>query len=143
MPKFGPKSIANLATCHGDLKLIALEVIPNMDFSCVEGHRGKELQNAYYNGNPRLSFKEFPDGTHNKIPSMAAHFIPYPDGWKNLKEMILLAGMLLQAAAILLVAGKISHKLRWGGDWDMDKDLDDQQWDDLAHYELREIKNDV
>jgi len=32
--------------------------------------------------------------------------------------------------------GKITHKLRWGGDWDSDKVFDDQNFDDLPHFEL-------
>jgi hypothetical protein len=27
--------------------------------------------------------------------------------------------------------------LRWGGDWDSDKDFSDQNFDDLVHWELK------
>lgn len=67
---------------------------------------------------------------------MAMHCIPYPDGWKNLREMTFLAGHLILAAHILKKSKEITHSLRWGGNWDMDSDLDDQDWDDMGHYEL-------
>jgi peptidoglycan L-alanyl-D-glutamate endopeptidase CwlK len=40
----------------------------------------------------------------------------------------------------LLVEGKISHAIRWGGDWDSDDIFDDQNFDDLPHFELVKIK---
>lgn len=34
--------------------------------------------------------------------------------------------------------GKMSHSVRYGGDWDSDKDIDDQNFRDLVHFELIE-----
>ena len=44
-----------------------------------------------------------------------------------------------KVAAKLLEEGKITHKLRFGGDWDADTYTDDQNWDDLVHFELAEV----
>lgn len=53
-----------------------------------------------------------------------------------LRGFVLLAGIALGTAAMLRDLGVIEHGLRWGGDWDSDKDLSDQTFDDLAHFEL-------
>jgi peptidoglycan L-alanyl-D-glutamate endopeptidase CwlK len=34
--------------------------------------------------------------------------------------------------------GKMTHSVRFGGDWDGDKDITDQKFNDLVHFELIE-----
>ena len=31
---------------------------------------------------------------------------------------------------------KITHKIRWGGDWDSDGEIKDNNFDDLVHIEI-------
>lgn len=42
------------------------------------------------------------------------------------------------AGVFLSVANDFGYKLKFGGDWDMDMDLDDQTFFDLVHFELVE-----
>jgi peptidoglycan L-alanyl-D-glutamate endopeptidase CwlK len=37
---------------------------------------------------------------------------------------------------MLFEIGAIKHRIRWGGDWDMDNDLSDNTFNDLVHFEL-------
>jgi len=39
-------------------------------------------------------------------------------------------------AEILYLQGAIRHKLKWGGNWDMDMDFYDSNFIDLPHFEL-------
>lgn len=136
MPRLGKTSKRHLGTCHEDLKRIAHEAIKYVDFSVVEGHRGKEKQNQYFRQG--LSKLEYPDSRHNSWPSEAIHIIPYPEHWAaSEKRWYYLGGVIMTVADMLYDKGEISHRLRWGGDWDGDDIFSDQGFDDLAHYELR------
>jgi len=140
MPYFGKASIERLSTCHNDLKRICTEVIKNVDFSVLEGTRTLHKQQTYYlEGRSKL------DGVtkkskHQTSPSLAVDIAPYPIDFKNdakaQARFYMLAGYFFQAAETLLAQGVISHKVRWGGDWDNDKDFKDQSFDDLPHFEL-------
>jgi len=102
-----------------------------MDFSVLEGHRGKDLQNLYYDqGKSKL---RFPDGKHNSNPSLAVDLAPYPIDWNDSKRFILLAGVVLGCAHALGV------KMRWGGWWQGDISKykkGAQSFNDLPHYEV-------
>lgn len=139
MPKFGPRSLRELATCHPDLQLIAQTVIEWYDFSVIKGHRGKAEQTKAFETNK--SKVQWPNSKHNSVPSMAMDVIPYnPDWgstvWNKRAEFQHLAGHIQAVAQILYCEGKISHLVRWGGDWDKDNDLGDQSFYDLPHFEL-------
>ena len=58
------------------------------------------------------------------------HIDPYPVAYENFLKWYVLAGVVHVAAKDLGV------EIRWGGDWDSDFDMTDQQFNDLAHYEL-------
>lgn len=104
------------------------EALQIMDCSVIEGHRGQELQDKYFAEG--RSFKKFPDGKHNSIPSQAVHALPYPIDWKDTRRMTLFAGI------VLAVGHMKGIRIRWGGDWDMDTEVKDNTFDDLAHFEL-------
>ena len=135
MPHFGRTSLQRLDTCDRKLRIIMEEAIKVMDFSVLCGHRGKEDQNkAFADGKSQL---KYPASKHNQIPSQAIDITPYPipDNWgeddpKELAKFYLLAGIMLGIAH-----GK-GIKLRWGGDWNGDNDFQDNNFDDLLHYEL-------
>jgi len=98
------------------------------DVSVVYGHRDKKTQDIlYHKGYSKL---KYPKSKHNKAPSMAVDVVPYPTGYKDLREFWILAGM------IKLISAQHGVALRWGRDWDMDNDLDDQTFDDYAHWEI-------
>lgn len=134
MYSFSLRSLDNLESCHPDLQLVCNQVIQVFDFSVLEGHRGKREQNHYLaEGKSQLAW---PNSKHNSIPSMAVDVAPYPIDWNNRSRFILLAGYMMMAAEILYSLGIISHKLRWGGDWDMDQNPENETFHDLGHFEL-------
>ena len=126
---FGKRSKENLLECDSRLQQIAHIVIREYGFSVVCGHRGEQDQNnAYEQG---FSNKKFPNGKHNSKPSKAFDIIPDDGGWgADIEQFILLAGIVKGVAAAL------GHKIRWGGDWDSDNDMNDQTFFDLAHFEI-------
>lgn len=140
MYSFGKVSKERLDTTHKDLQIICSEVIKHIDFSVLEGTRTLEQQQEYFkDGKSKL------DGInqkskHQSLPSLAVDVAPYPIDFKNEHKakarFYLLAGYFFMASEKLFEDGKIKHKLRWGGDWDGDKDLKDQSFDDLPHFEL-------
>ncbi len=134
MPKFGQRSTLQLDTCHPDIKTILNEAIKIIDFSVICGTRGKEEQTiAFKSGKSKL---EYPKSKHNESPSMAVDIVPYPVDWNNVSRFKYLAGHIEGIAYMLLQQKKITHKVRWGGDWDQDKDMTDQKFNDLPHFEL-------
>lgn len=143
MFSFGKTSQNRLDTAHKDLQAICNEVIKHFDFSILEGTRTLAQQQQYFkDGKSKL------DGVnqkskHQSLPSLAIDVAPYPIDFKNEHKakarFYLLAGYFFMASEKLFEDGKISHKLRWGGDWDSDKDFKDQSFDDLPHFELIEV----
>ena len=135
---FSQRSKGNLDTCHPDLQIIAEVAIQIIDFAVIQGHRGEEEQNAaYWAGKSKL---KFPASKHNTDPSLAFDVIPYINGkfagWNNREAFVQLAGVLKGVALGLYYTKRIEHVLRWGGDWDRDNDLKDQDFIDLPHLEL-------
>lgn len=128
MPSYSRKSTEKLNTCHDDIRRVFLEVINHFDCTILEGHRGLVAQNkAYTEGKSQL---KWPDGKHNKTPSIAVDAIPYPIDWGDRERMGYFAGWVLGTAS------RMGIKLRWGGDWDMDTQVKDNSFDDLVHFEL-------
>ena len=145
---FGKRSREQLATCHADLQLIAEEALKHtqVDFAVIEGHRSLERQKLLFDAKPKLSTIDgiTKKGKHNSSPSLAFDVLICGPGlskdpWarKHDSTWTFLAGGLLMAASILLEAGRVSHRLRWGGNWDSDGTIiTDQRFIDLPHFEL-------
>lgn len=130
MPNFSLVSKTKLLTCHPELQRLFLEVIKHWDCQILEGHRGKEAQNkAFKEGNSKL---QWPKGKHNKLPSLAVDVAPYPIDWKDTQRFIYFAGFVKGVAATLGI------KLRYGGDWDSDTQMTDENFRDLVHWEIIE-----
>ena len=128
MPKFGSKSRKNLATCHEDLQDLFNEVIKYVDSSVIEGHRSQERQDKLYDeGKTKL---KYPKGRHNASPSRAVDVVPYPIAWDDRERFHLFAGF------VLGVAQSMEINIRWGGDWNKNFEVDDNQFDDFPHFEL-------
>lgn len=138
MPKFGKRSLEQLDTCDYRLQRIANVAIRIFDFSVVEGHRGEALQTKYFE--EKKTKVRFPNGKHNKNPSMAFDLVPFPppktqEEWKSQETALrfhLMAGVLLGIAAAL------GYKARWGGDWNMNNLSSDESFQDLLHFEILE-----
>lgn len=134
MPKYSDTSKQRLAACHKDLQLIFGTVIPHFDNSILCGHRNEKEQNqAFDSGRSKV---RWPNGKHNRVPSMAVDAAPYPIDWDDRERFYYFAGYVLGVADMLHGEGLISHRVRFGGDWDRDTQVKDNGWDDLVHYEL-------
>ncbi len=131
MPRFGTHSKQRLHTCDEDLQRLFYKVVRYIDCSIVEGHRSKEKQNKYFDaGRSRI---RYPNGKHNRYPSLAVDVAPYLNGkisW-DMRHCLYFAGVAMG------IASQAEIKIRWGGDWDMDNEpITDQDFQDLVHFEL-------
>lgn len=146
MHSFGKRSLDNLATCHIDLqKILSLAISRSpVDFGISEGYRSLERQNKLFKqGKSKLDGIN-KKGKHNRKPSLAADlYIYHPDtairkkiiyGTEHLSFII---GIIWSCGQELLKSGEVTHKLRWGGNWDSDGIIMvDQNFQDLPHIEL-------
>ena len=130
MPYFGNKSKRNLKTCDRRLKKIFNEVIKHVDCSVLEGFRSQERQDKLYDeGKTKV---KFPKGRHNKFPSLAVDVTPWPVDWDDRERQTLFAGF------VIGIARSMGVKLRWGGDWNQNFQVKDNNFDDFPHFEIRE-----
>lgn len=134
MRKWGKGSVAVRETLDPRLQhyldRVLLEVA---DITLICGHRGQAEQNEYFYGKPQRSKLPWPKGKHNKLPSLAVDFKPYPMPDRPEK---LWASLAYVAGRIIQMAAEDGVCIRWGGDWDLDGDLTDQDFDDLFHLEI-------
>ena len=145
---FSEKSWAELKTCHSDLQKIAIETRKTcpVDFSINEGARSFEKQLEYFlAGNTTLDPRvpsQLASAKHIRTPSEAFDiriYVPgFPDLAYNFSHLAFVAGWMMATAEKLYAAGETKHLLTWGGNWDNDGILlEDQNFDDQPHFELR------
>lgn len=132
MPKFFNKSDMKLDTSHPLLQELFREVIKEYNCAVVEGHRARRRQNQLFkNGKSKV---KWPEGKHNVMPSEAVDVAPWIKNvgipWKSPNQFYNFAGF-VKAKAL-----ELGIQVRWGGDWDGDGDVNDQSFNDLAHWEL-------
>lgn len=131
MYSFGPTSQKKLETCDERLQALLNEAIKVIDFSVIEGHRTKELQDRYFKA--KTSKLRWPNSKHNTYPSLAVDIAPYPIRWEGPKSA---ARFYYLQGIVMGLAVSMGIKIRFGGDWDGDGDITDQKFDDLPHIEL-------
>jgi len=124
-----------LNTCDKRLKSLFHEVVKHWDCTIVEGFRNEQGQDkAVREGASKVSW---PDGRHNRLPSLAVDVAPYTKGkgadW-NSRTCLAFGGF------VLGIASQMHYEVRWGGDWDGDRDVNDQKFHDLVHFEVKEEK---
>jgi len=103
-------------------------VVRDFDCSVLEGHRSEARQRELYAaGKSKVSW---PHSKHNKNPSMAGDVAPYPIDWEDEGRFYYFAGFVLARAASMGIS------IRWGGDWNRNRHMDDQDFNDLVHFEL-------
>ena len=130
MPRFGSRSINRLKTCDQKLQELFYEVVKHFDCSIIEGNRGEERQNkAYADGKSKV---KYPNGKHNKFPSVAVDVAPYPIDWSDRDRFHYFGGF------VLGVAKQMGMNIRWGGDWNQDTETKANKFDDLVHFEIKE-----
>ena len=133
--RYGRRSLARLATCHEHLQLLMNTALADprcpSDISIIEGHRGRERQNALKaEGKSQLSY---PRSKHNSSPSLAVDVAPYIDGsiswdWAHYRP---LAAHIEQVWRELFDAGRVSGSLEWGGTW--------RRFPDAPHWQLNDV----
>ena len=136
MPKYGTTSRKRLEQCDQRIQDIMNEVIEYYDCKILTGHRTKEEQQAMFD--LKRSKVKWPNSKHNSMPSIAIDVAPWPipKQWgKNWKDRVKLYEL---KAIIFFIAAKHGVKIRFGGDWDQDKDYTDNKFDDLVHFEIVE-----
>ena len=135
MPFFGRNSEKQRETIDPGLQEILDEASKIFDFTNICGHRNKEDQNKAYE--TKRSKLRWPKSKHNSKPSKAVDVAPWEPSiknvdWFNHKRFIWLAGI------IMAIAHTKDIKIRWGGDWNGDTFMRDENFLDMAHFELVE-----
>ena len=135
MPKFSQLSFSRLSTCHPDLQVLFYEVVRHFDCTILEGHRNQADQDAAFNrGASKL---RWPNGNHNRSPSLAVDVAPYPfPGWTKTNDFIYFGGYVMGVAQLLRDQGKMTHAIRYGGDWSKNQRVSDERFTDAVHFEI-------
>ena len=156
---FGKSSMDQYDTLHVDLQLTLTHAIAlcEVDFSLIEGYRSPIKQFDYYKKGRKLNEKgkwvivnskqviTNVDGynilgSHNHYPSKAVDIAIYIEGKPQLAydpaHLAYVAACVIRSADILYSEGKITHKVRWGGDWNRNGDFTDSKLIDKPHLEL-------
>jgi len=137
MNTFGVTSRNRLATCDLALQELFRAVVKVHDCSILEGHRSEARQAELL----RQKKTQRTRSLHNESPSRAVDVAPYPIAWPDhetdpKKRAQKLSRFYFFAGIVLGIASERAIPIRWGGDWDGDRDLFDQQFFDLVHFEL-------
>ena len=132
MRKWSSVSKDRLDTCTNEVKWLMNTVLYEVaDISIITGHRDKETQDRKVaEGKSQV---KWPNGKHNSFPSQAVDFQPYPVPERREK---LWASLAYIAGRAIEIGKRRGLVVRWGGDWDRDGDLTDQNFDDLYHLEV-------
>jgi hypothetical protein len=81
------------------------------------------------------SHLHFPHSKHNTRPSLAVDLQPYPNPRDKAK---LWASLGYIAGSARQIAAEEGFTIRWGGDWNQNGDITDQNFYDLFHLEVFE-----
>jgi len=103
------------------------------DISLTCGFRDEVEQNSMHDAG--VSELRWPDGKHNRLPSLAVDFQPYP---RPTKQIHLWSALSFYASAAILIGQQEGITIRWGGDWNRNGIIQDQKFFDLFHIEIVE-----
>lgn len=132
MRTWGNRSKEVLDELDTDLQWLCNTILYEVaDISLICGFRNEEDQNAAFDAG--TSTLRWPNGNHNQHPSLAVDLQPYPVPQRKEK---LWASLAYIAGRAIEIGKRRGLKVRWGGDWDGDGDLTDQNFDDLYHIEI-------
>jgi peptidoglycan L-alanyl-D-glutamate endopeptidase CwlK len=127
--KYSRSSLNNLSTCHQDLQDLFHAVLEfgYFDLTIIEGKRSLERQKQLFNEGASKTMKS------KHLTGHAVDVGIYKNGgidWNDKNAYYVLAGI------VTAISDEIGVKVRWGGNWDKDRDFDDQSFNDLVHWEL-------
>lgn len=128
MAKFGKASLIQLATAHKDLQRLFAEIIKYWDCQVLEGRRSEAQHKLNLaSGASKTLHSKHVTGDN---PSLAVDVAPFPIKWNDYQRFYAFAGFVVGTAT------QMGIKIRWGGDWDSDRDFTDQTFNDLVHFEI-------
>jgi peptidoglycan LD-endopeptidase CwlK len=135
MATFSKTSENKLALAHPDLAILFYWVIKYYDCTIADSYRTKAKQEEYFNQG--LSKVHYPT-CHNTRPSNAVDAYPFEVTRidYDLAQCLHFAGFVMGIANMLYDKGIITHKIRNGGDWDKDNDINDNPFEDPGHFEI-------
>ena len=157
MPNYSRISNSRLNSSESDLIVLFTEVIKSFDNTIIFGYRDKVEQFSLFMKGRTLIGNEwvitdrrkvvtYKDGydkmsTHNYLPSRAIDAVPYYKDkphirWNETHTICYFAGHVMATALKLKEQGKITHDIRWLGDGNMNKIVEDETFMDLYHYEI-------
>lgn len=126
MFKFGKRSEKRLKGVDIKLQHILRRLIKIMDVTIIEGVRSQERQDELVKkGASKTKYSKH-------ITGKAVDLAPYPIDWEDRERFHYMGGMFRG------IGHQLGVKVRWGGDWDSDGEIKDNNFDDLVHVELRE-----
>mgnify|MGYP001210679241 FL=1 len=124
MPRFGSRSRRRLKGVDAKLVNVLNATVKIMDITVIEGVRSKERQaELLEKGATKVKYSKHMEGR-------AVDVAPYPIQWKDRERFHYMGGI------IRGVGSQMGIKVRWGGDWDSDGEVKDNNFDDLVHIEL-------
>lgn len=144
MPHFGRGSLRQLSTCRSEIVETLNLVILEYDITVLEGRRTWARQGELLLQDPPATTLNPGESKHNapreyfeqkrehEWLSDAVDVAPHPIDWNDARRFIYMAGLIIGTGRAL------GHDFRWGGNWDEDQIIiDDQNFDDLPHFEYR------
>ncbi len=133
--RFSEKSRERIAELHPLLQQVVWGVLHLMDVTVVTGYRDRATQDAaVIAGKSQVNW---PHSKHNTLPSQAVDLAPYPINWEDTERFAYLGGLMTALGEHLLEGH--GYKIRWGGDWDGDGEVEDEKFRDMGHFELLPI----
>jgi hypothetical protein len=159
MNRYSKRSLKELKTCRLELQDIFMTVLPMFDHSILDGARtvSEQKYNVNIGVSKTMNSKHVVDGI-KFTESWAVDVAPYPVNFFDINTIYSYLKDVLNpseietinkiiknvmrygyfAGHVMAVANIKNIRLIWGGDWDDDKDLSDNPFNDLVHYELEE-----
>ena len=126
MYKFGKRSRDRLKGVDSRLVNVLNQLIKIMDVTVIEGLRSAERQKELLKkGATKVKYSKHMEGK-------AVDIAPYPIDWDDRERFHYMGGM------IRGIARALNLNIRWGGDWDSDGEVKDNNFDDLVHIEIKD-----
>lgn len=135
MYKYSQKSLTKLNTCHPDIQKIFKKAIQFIDITILEGQRSMERQEELV----RTGMSQTMNSKHLKQDDGWSHAVDaalWPVDWNDKDRFVYLGGFIIALAEIMYKNGEITHKIRWGGDWDSDQNIKEHSFFDGPHFEI-------
>lgn len=142
MARFSQQSWRKLQTCNRELRLLFANIVQTFDCKVLEGMRTADQQreNVRRGVSKTLESKHLREFSANPEEGVdAVDVAPWPLKWpdRSSDEYVKqLALFYYFGGYVLGYARGMKYDVRWGGDWDGDREILDQNFDDLVHFEM-------